>query len=149
MTSGVWRGESSLAKAVRMRLRRSSVSSTPSASLTKRIASESTGPAGLDVHDQAVGDLGEALDDGVEVARAETHPAPVECGVGAPADHARPVVGERHPVAVAPDPGEVLEVGGAVLGTFGITQKPTGIDGIGLVITSSPVTPAGRPGLQG
>ena len=48
----------------------------------------------LEVHDQAVGDLGERFDHRVEVAGAEAHAAAVERGVGATGDHARAVVGE-------------------------------------------------------
>ena len=49
---------------------------------------------------------------------------------------------EADPVAVPPHAGVVVEVGGPVPGAGSVTgrspQKPTGIDGIGAVITSSP-----------
>ena len=115
ISSGTWRGDSSVRSAARIRAGQVVVELA-----TGRERDEQDEPAEpaalvvLEVHDQAVGDLGEALDDGVEVARTEAHAAPVERGVGAPADHAGAVVGERDPVAVAPDAGEVLEVGGAV-----------------------------------
>ena len=65
----------------------------------------------LEVDDDAVGDLVEPLDDGVEVARPEPDAAAVEGGVRPPADLARPVVEERDPVAVAPDTRERGVVG--------------------------------------
>src|SRR5581483_2803556 len=68
----------------------------------------------LEVHDEAVGHLGEPLHHRVELGRAEPHPAPVEGGVGPAGDHAAAVVVEGDPVAVAPHAGEVVEVGGPV-----------------------------------
>ena len=43
----------------------------------------------LEVHDEAVGDLGQRLDDRVELGGAEAHAAAVERRVGAAGDHAR------------------------------------------------------------
>ena len=77
----------------------------------------------LDVHHERIGDLVEALDHRIEIARAEAHAAAVERGVGAPGDDARAVVGERDPVAVAPHAGEVLEVGGAVPRAVGVVPE--------------------------
>ena len=49
----------------------------------------------LDVDDEAVGDLREPLDHGVEVAGPEAHAAAVQRGVGAARDHAGAFEGER------------------------------------------------------
>ncbi len=68
------------------------------------------GIVALEVHDEAVGDLGQRLDHRVEVAGAEAHAAAVERGVGAARDHAGAVVGEGDPVAVAPHARIVGEV---------------------------------------
>jgi hypothetical protein len=66
------------------------------------------------VDDEAVGDLGELLDDAVELARAETDAAAVERRVGAPRDDAAAALGELDPVALAPHPREHVEVRAAV-----------------------------------
>ena len=132
--------------------RRSSVQLDPSASVTNRISSPSppASPASSTWTTRLSATSSNALDHGVEVARTEAHAAAVERGVGAAADDARAVVGERHPVAVAPHAGEVLEVGGAVPACRRRSpQNPTGIDGIGLVMTSSPVTPGGQTAPSG
>ena len=117
MTSGVCRGDRSVASALRMRAAQVVGELDPVGQLDEQDQlAEPAGVAGvLDVDDEAVGDLVEPFDDGVEVARSETHAAAVERGVGPTADDARPVLGERHPVAMAPDAREVLEVGGPVL----------------------------------
>ena len=57
----------------------------------------------LEVDDEAVGDLRQLLDDGVELGRAEPHAAAVERRVGTAGDDARAALGDRDPVAVAPD----------------------------------------------
>ena len=49
----------------------------------------------LEVDDQAVGDLGQLLDDAVELAGAEPHAAAVERRVGAAGDDAAAALGER------------------------------------------------------
>ena len=126
MTSGVCRGDSSLASALRMRAAQlvGQLEAVGQLDEQDQLA-EPTGVAGvLDVDDEAVGDLVEPLDDGVEVARPEAHAAAVERGVGAAADDARSVVGERHPVAVAPHARELLEVGGAVLAAVRVAPEP-------------------------
>ena len=64
--------------------------------------------------DEAVGDLGQLLDDAVELARAEAHPGPVERRVRAARDDAAAALGEPDPVALAPDPGEHVEVRAAI-----------------------------------
>jgi hypothetical protein len=68
----------------------------------------------VEVHDQAVGDLGKRLDDRVELARAEADTAAIERCVRTAGDHTRTVLVDRDPVAVAPHTGVLLEVGGAV-----------------------------------
>ncbi len=65
----------------------------------------------LEVDDQAVRDLGQLLDDPVELGGAEPHPAAVEGGVAAAGDDAAAVRLEDDPVAVTPDPGVAVEVG--------------------------------------
>src|SRR5436190_19631327 len=78
------------------------------------------------MHDEAVDDLVEGLDDRVEVAGPQPDATAVEGGVGATGDRARAVVGERDPVAMPPDPGEVLEVGGAVAAAIGVVPEADG-----------------------
>src|SRR4051794_10032036 len=57
----------------------------------------------LDVHHEAVLDLGDVLDYGVELARSHTDTATVQGRIRAPGDDAGAGFGEAHPVAVAPD----------------------------------------------
>ena len=57
----------------------------------------------LEVDDEAVRDLGQLLDDAVELARAEADAAAVEGGVRAARDDAAAALREPDPVALAPD----------------------------------------------
>ena len=130
MRSGTWRGDSSDRSAPVMRVPqvvvelRAGCGRDEQDQLAHAVVVIVGGTLGVvEVHDQAVGDLGERLDDGVEVARAEAHAAPVQGGVGAARDGTGPVVGEGDPVAVAPHAGEVLEVGGAVPGPVGVAPE--------------------------
>ena len=129
MRSGTWRGDSSTRRAAAMRARRSS------SSVDARRPARRTAPARpaavvaggvLEVHDEAVGHLGQGLDHGVEVAGAEADAAAVEGGVGAAGDGAGAVVGEGDPVAVAPHAREVGEVGGPQPRAVGVAPEPDG-----------------------
>ena len=109
------------------------------------LAHRLVGVVTLEVHDEAVGHLGQPFDDRVEVAGAEAHATPVQRGVGAARDHARAVVGERDPVAVPPHARVVVEVRvPAASRRSDRPRSPTGIDGMGSVTTSSPCTPGGH-----
>ena len=86
--SGMWRGESDARSAAAMRARSSS--STTALGGRREEQDQLARPAlrVLQVHDQAVGDLREGLDDGVELAGSQPHAAAVERRVRAPGDHA-------------------------------------------------------------
>ena len=81
MRSGTWRGDRSARSAVTIRRRRSSSRVAPGASDTnsKQLAEPAAGV--LQVDDEAVGDLGQRLHDGVELGGADADPAAVEGGV--------------------------------------------------------------------
>ena len=113
IASGTCRGDSSVRSAAhdaRRAGRRRASAPGASATNSSELAHRLVGVVALEVHDEAVGDLGQTLDDRVEVAGAEAHATAVERGVGATGDHARAVVGERDPVAVAPHARVVVEV---------------------------------------
>ena len=95
----------------------------------------------LEVNDQRLGYLGQAFDHRVELARAEPHPASVQGRVRAPGEHAAPPLGEADPVALTPYTGVAVEVGLAQARSVRVVPSPTGIEGIGLRITSSPSSP--------
>ena len=65
-----------------MRDRRSSSSSAPSASTTKSTSSPGAALVVLEMDDEAVDDLGQLLDDAVELAGPEAHAAAIERRVG-------------------------------------------------------------------
>ena len=78
----------------------------------------------LEVHDEAVGDLAAAPRRPRRTrAVPEAHAAAVERRVAAAGDHARAAVGDRDPVAVAPDAGPRLEVGGAHPRAVGVAPE--------------------------
>ena len=64
----------------------------------------------LEMHDERVGHVGQPFDHGVELARAQPDPAPVEGRVRATRDDARAVLTDRDPVAVSPDPRVYVEI---------------------------------------
>ena len=76
------------------------------------------------MHHDAVGDLGQGLDDGVELRRSQADAATVEGGVTAAGDDARAAVGDRDPVAVTPHARVVLEVRGAVARAVLVAPEP-------------------------
>src|SRR4029079_14144875 len=77
----------------------------------------------LQVHDETVRDLGQGLDDGVELGGAEAYATAVERRVAATRDGARAALADRDPVAVAPDAGDVLEVRRPVARAVGVTPE--------------------------
>ena len=114
IASGTWRGESSERSAPAIRARSSSSSSRSPASATKRISSPAPPSSSSRCTTRLSATSGELLDHGVELARAHAHAAAVERRVGAPGDDAAAALGEEDPVALAPDAGVDVEVGGAV-----------------------------------
>ena len=132
IVSGTWRGESSERSAPAIRARSSSSSSRSSASDDEEDQLAGAALVVLEVHDQAVGDLRQLLDDGVELARAHAHAAAVERRVGAAGDDAAAALGEADPVALAPDAR--VERRSRRRGSArrpGRSRSATGIDGIG------------------
>ena len=123
--SGTWRGERLLRSAVTSRSRSSSGSS-PSDGDDEQDELARTAVGVLEVHDEAVVDLAELLDDAVEVGRADAHAAAVERGVGAAGDHEAAALGEAHPVTHPPDAGVHVEVGGAVAAAVGVAPEADG-----------------------
>ena len=113
ISSGTWRGESCARIAVLIRAFSASSSSTPSAQDHEQ---RHTVPAvrQLEPDDQAVADLGEALDDAVQLARAEPDALAIEGRVRAALDDRAAPRGDPDPVAVAPDARVHLEVALAV-----------------------------------
>jgi predicted nucleic acid-binding protein len=77
----------------------------------------------LRADDQGFGDLGEALDDVVDVGAAEAYAVAIEGGVGAAVHDHRAVGGEGDPVAVPPHTGISGEVRLAVAGTVGVVPE--------------------------
>src|SRR5205085_311037 len=64
----------------------------------------------LEVHHERVDDLGQPLDDRVELRGTQPYPAPVQGRVGAAGDDAGTPLGDGYPVAVPPDAGVHVEV---------------------------------------
>ena len=90
--------------------------------------------------------LGDLLDLAVDLRGADAHAAGVERGVGAAVDDHAAVLGPFGEVAVAPDAGEALEIGGVVFGAVGIVPEADRHRRNGRVQTSSPLPEgSGRP----
>src|SRR3712207_8017334 len=77
----------------------------------------------LHAEDDAVADLRDRLDRGVDVRRPHADAAAVQGGVRAAGDDAGAALGDLHPVAVPPDAGPRLEVGLAVPGPVGVVPE--------------------------
>src|SRR5205823_13117525 len=77
----------------------------------------------LEVHDQRVGDLREPFDDRVELRGPDAYASTVERCVRAAADHAAAALGDRDPVAVAPDARIFGEVGGPIAAPIRIVPE--------------------------
>ena len=102
----------------------SSSHTSPSASSTKRISSPGPPSASSRWTTRLLLHRVQLLDDPIELARPEADSAAVQRGVRAPGDDAAAVVEELHPVALAPDAREVLEVGRPIARSVGVVPEP-------------------------
>src|SRR3974390_3595257 len=80
----------------------------------------------VEVHDQAVDNARDRLDDPIELACAHSNATAVEGGIGPAADDAGPIPLERHPIAMGPHPWMGSEVGLAIPLASCITPKSYG-----------------------
>src|SRR6185312_15859219 len=78
----------------------------------------------LEVDHERVDDLGNVLDNRVELACAEPDPTAVQGGVGAPGDHAAATLGELDPVSLAPDARIAIEVGAPIALAVRVVPEP-------------------------
>ena len=117
ISSGTCRGDSAVRSSRPIRPRSASSSSTPVGQHDEQQQLARRRRRVLQVHDDRVGHLGQALDDRVELAGAQAHAAPVEGGVGPAGDHAGAPLGDGDPVAVPPHARVDVEVRLAVAAT--------------------------------
>jgi hypothetical protein len=82
-------------------------------------------------NDEALLDFVELFDLAVDLGRADAHAAGVQGRVRAAADNDAVMLGELDIIAVAPDVGELLEIGGAILLVVGIVPEADGHGGKG------------------
>ena len=142
IASGTWRGDSSARRARAIGARSASSSATPSREHDEQ--QQLAGAAGpvLEVDDERVRDPGQRLDDRVELRGPQPDAAAVERGVGAAGDHARAAVGDRRASRRgATRPGSARSTRPASAARPRRARTPTGIEGIGAVMTSSPCRP--------
>ncbi len=142
ISSGTWRGDSSVrrlgADATARGRRRPS---PPGRGRRTAAARPEPPPSSSRCTTRLSAHLGQRLDDGVELAGTEPDATPVQGGVGAAGDDARPSLGDGEPVAVAPHAREAVEVGVAVALSVVVAPEAHGHDGMGAVTTSSPCSP--------
>ena len=100
------------------RRRRASTPSRSRTNSTTRTSSSQSWPM-----TSALDHLRQLLDLAVDLGRADAHAAGIERRVGAAVDDHAAVLGPLGEVAVAPDVGEALEVGGAVFLAVGIVPE--------------------------
>ena len=67
----------------------------------------------------------------VNLRRADAHAARVKGGIRTAIDHHATVFGERHPIAMAPDVGVDVKIGGVIAGAVVVVPKTDGHAGEG------------------